>query len=285
MINIIVLGYHLNCIRLIQKIKDNPNVCILRVILPGNRSGRYIEKTIDICDESGIPYSINKDKEILKETVSEFNDILDLIVVASFMQLIPKEVLNIPKKGTINLHESLLPKHRGPHPVNWAIILGEEKTGCTVHFMTEKIDAGDIILQKEIYIGEKDVVQLTKELGEVGSDLLVQAIEKFVCGMPEGIPQDESKATYGPLRKPEDGEIPADASVRTVLRYIRALKKPWPGASLIINDKRYILYDGSIIEEKLNETYPLVEEYEDRLVISFSDGIIEVRDFEYGNTL
>ncbi|MDD5681208.1 MAG: methionyl-tRNA formyltransferase, partial [Candidatus Omnitrophica bacterium] len=154
----------------------------------------------------------------------------DAFVVVSFGEMLGKELLGIPKFGPFNIHPSLLPKYRGAAPINRAILAGEKKTGVTIIRMNEKLDAGDIILQKEVIIGETDTSEtLSDTLAARGADLLIEAVKSAEAGRAKFIKQNEAEATFAPKLKKEDGIIRWDLPTVTILNMIRALK-PWPGA-------------------------------------------------------
>ena len=249
MINIIAFGYNWTFEKFLKKSRNKKNIRILHVFLPKNRKEK-LQPTINICKKLGLNWSIPENKDVLLEEVKNIRkeNKIDVGVVAAYMMILPKEVLQIPKFGVINLHPSLLPKHRGAHPINWAIIQGDKYTGCTVHYMTEDVDKGNIILQKKIEIYNHDISYLAKELAEIGSNLLWKSLELFEKTAPKGKIQDESEATTDPARKPEDGEIRQDFSAQQAERLIRALAKPWPGAFVKNEGKKFIIFNGELIK-------------------------------------
>lgn len=154
----------------------------------------------------------------------------DLIVVVAFGVILPGWVLELPSMGCINLHPSLLPKYRGPAPVPWAILNGEKKTGVTTIFVTGKVDAGDIILQREVEIDSADTSEsLSHRLSEAGSVLLAETIAAFEKGHVKGKPQDEKQATWTRQITKEDGRIDWTKPAEEIHNQVRAMQ-PWPGA-------------------------------------------------------
>lgn len=153
----------------------------------------------------------------------------DAFVVVSFGQILGKDLLNASKFGSLNIHPSLLPKYRGAAPIHRAVLAGEEKTGVTIIKMNEKLDAGDIVLQKELKIEENDTSEiLSDKLAVMGADLLIEAMRLIEEGKAKFTKQNESEATLAPKLKKEDGIIRWDSSTTSILNMIRALK-PWPG--------------------------------------------------------
>ena len=153
----------------------------------------------------------------------------DLIVVAAYGKIIPPTVLAVPKYGCLNIHPSLLPKYRGPSPVQFAILNGEEKTGVTIILMDDKMDHGPILVQTAVPITPSDTEEsLTTKLARVGADLLIQTIPRWVAGEIEPQPQDHIQATYTKLLTREDGRIDWRKPHHEIERQIRAFH-PWPG--------------------------------------------------------
>src|SRR5262249_42082573 len=143
-------------------------------------------------------------------------------------QIIPKSILDIPPKGIINVHASLLPKYRGAAPIQWAIARGETHTGVTTMKINEGLDTGDMLLKWETQIGpEETAPELSTRLADAGADLAV----KTMAGLDQITlhPQDDSLATYAPILKKEDGHIDWHRPAREILNRVRGFE-PWPGA-------------------------------------------------------
>lgn len=154
----------------------------------------------------------------------------DLIVVAAFGKILPREVLVIPRFGCLNVHPSLLPRHRGPSPVAAAILSGDAVTGVTIMLLDEGVDSGPIISQREVPILEDDTTEsLTSRLAVVGAQLLIETIPLWVEGRIVPKAQDESKASYSSVLDKGVGEINWHLSATELWRRIRAFH-PWPGS-------------------------------------------------------
>ncbi|HHE76574.1 MAG TPA: methionyl-tRNA formyltransferase [Candidatus Parcubacteria bacterium] len=179
-----------------------------------------------------------KIKEIDREILKKIN--LDLGIIAAYSQIIPKDIINIPEKGFLNVHPSLLPKYRGPSPIQSAIINNEQKTGVTIILLDEKLDHGPIIAQEELKINQKKYSydELEEKLAKIGGKLLVKIIPQWIKGRVEPKPQDDSKATYTKKIEKEDGEIDWSRPAEEIERKIRAFQR-WPGAFTFFkkNDK------------------------------------------------
>jgi methionyl-tRNA formyltransferase len=154
----------------------------------------------------------------------------EIIVVAAFGQILPSTVLELPPRGCLNIHGSLLPRYRGAAPISAAILAGDERTGVTVMLMDEGMDTGPVLAQAETAIGPGDTTAtLTAELARLGAELLIGALPAWLVGKIVPQPQDDAQATYcRPLRK-EDGRLDWSRSARHLDRQARACD-PWPGA-------------------------------------------------------
>ncbi len=162
----------------------------------------------------------------------------ELVVAAAYGQILPKEILDIPKYGCLNVHPSLLPKYRGATPVQFAILSGDKMTGVTIILMDEKMDHGPIIANSKFQISNSKITskELLRELAISGAKLLIEIIPKWIEGEIKSKPQDEKEATYTKILKKEDGKIDWKESAEAIERQIRALN-PWPGTYTIYNKK------------------------------------------------
>lgn len=162
----------------------------------------------------------------------------DLFIVAAYGKIIPKTLLDIPKKGNINVHPSLLPNYRGPSPIQAAILNGDETTWVTIMLMDEKMDHGPILAQQELalnIISNITTEKLSDELAKIGSHLLIETIPKWLAGDIAPQEQDHSKATYTKMITKEDGHIDWRKSAEEIERMVRAYT-PWPSAWTIMSD-------------------------------------------------
>ena len=172
----------------------------------------------------------------------------EVIVVAAFGQLLPKELLDIPPYGCINVHASLLPKYRGAAPIQAAIINGEEKTGVTIQHMDVKIDTGDIILQESIPIADDETGgSLYEKLARLGAELLVKALKNLKDGTARRTPQDDSLASHVKMMDKEMGNIDFTQPAISIERMIRGLN-PWPSAYTKLNSKTLKLWKAAAID-------------------------------------
>ncbi len=161
----------------------------------------------------------------------------EVIVTVAYGEILPPLVLELPRAGCVNLHPSLLPMYRGAAPIHWAIINGEDTTGVTTMYMNEKMDAGEIILQRKTRISEKDNVKtLHDRLAVLGADLLEETLELIRRGEAPRVPQDDRLATYAPALQREHELVDWNRPARRVVDHIRGMD-PWPGAHTFWNGK------------------------------------------------
>ena len=155
----------------------------------------------------------------------------ELIVVAAYGRILPKELLDCPPLGCVNVHSSLLPKYRGAAPINWAVIHGETETGVTIMYMAPELDAGDIILQQSTPIGpDETAAQLHDRLACIGGELIAKAVSMLADGIAPRHPQDPSKATYAPMLSRELSPIDWTKSAKEIHDQVRGLI-PWPATT------------------------------------------------------
>ncbi|MBW1675286.1 MAG: methionyl-tRNA formyltransferase [Deltaproteobacteria bacterium] len=177
----------------------------------------------------------------------------DLFVVVAYGRILPGSFLSIPHLGAINIHPSLLPKYRGPAPIQWAIINGEQETGVTTMWMDEGMDTGDILLSSKVPIRPDDTSgSLHRRLAEVGAQLLIETLTKLKSADFVGKPQDKSGATYAPLLKKKDGRIDWTRDARSVDAFIRGMT-PWPGAFTFLFGKRLRVLKAKDLQKAARE--------------------------------
>lgn len=169
----------------------------------------------------------------------------ELIIVSAFGQILPKALLNMPEKGCINVHASLLPKYRGASPINYCLLNGETKAGITTMLMDEGLDTGDILLQDEIEIEpEDDAVTLTAKLAKLSEKTLTNTLGLLNMDIPlTRTKQDESKSSYAPMIKKEDAYIDFKLDSVRIINMVRAYK-PWPIAHAMYQGKMWKIYSA-----------------------------------------
>lgn len=197
----------------------------------------------------------------------------DLIVTAAFGQILPKELLEQPRLGSVNVHASLLPKYRGGAPIHQAIIDGEKETGVTIMYMVEQLDAGDIIAQRAIPItDEDDTGTMFERLSIVGRDLLKETLPSIIDGTNERVPQREEEATFASNITREQERIDWTRSARDVFNQVRGLH-PWPVAYTTFDQERVKVWETALHEMTGDETPgTILAIEEDRIVVQTGEG-------------
>lgn len=203
---------------------------------------------------------------------SELEEIInlkpDLIVTAAFGQLLPKSLLDAPKHKAINVHASLLPKYRGGAPIHYAVMNGEKKTGITIMYMAEKLDAGNIISQDEVEILENDTVgEVHDKLATLGTDLLKRTLPTIFNGTNDSIVQDDSLATFASNISREDERIDWTKDAQTIHNHIRGLS-PWPVAYTTMDGKNLKLWRSEIVENVKGEPGEIIETTKDAMIVA-----------------
>src|SRR6266481_3393009 len=184
-----------------------------------------------------------------REAIEEVRTLApDVIVVAAYGQILPRDVLEIPKVACLNLHASLLPRWRGAAPIQAAIAAGDQETGITVMYMDEGVDTGDILLQGRIDIRVDEAGgSLHDRLAQIAPDALLESLGLLVKGSAPRIPQDNTLVTYAPKLKREDGKIDWSEPAEAIERKIRAFN-PWPGAFMAIDGRNLKIFSASIVD-------------------------------------
>ena len=198
---------------------------------PGGR-GMKIQSppTIQLAKKHGLPtfQPENLKDPLFLQTLRTMAP--DVIVVAAYGKFIPQVILDLPPKGCINVHPSLLPKYRGAAPINWAIINNDSETGVTTMIVTPKMDAGPLLKQRKTPILPEDTTEiLGNRLANIGAELLIETLDELSAGRLHPTPQDESQVILAPPLKKEDGHIDWKKSAPLIIKHIYGMT-PWPGA-------------------------------------------------------
>lgn len=174
----------------------------------------------------------------------------DVFVVAAFGQILSKEILDMPKFGSLNIHASLLPKYRGSSPIQWTVINGEEKTGVTIMQMDEGIDTGDILYRKEILLDKKETGEsLFDKLAVLGGEAIVEALQLLSEGKLTPVPQKESEATHTVMLTKAMGKIDWNKSAGEVERLVRGLNS-WPSAYTFFAGKQLKIWEADVCDDE-----------------------------------
>ncbi|NMA90545.1 MAG: methionyl-tRNA formyltransferase [Amphibacillus sp.] len=223
----------------LQSIISEGYEVVLVVTQPDRRKGRKRILSAPPVKEEAIKHNIPVfQPEKIRQSYHEILDYQpDLIVTAAFGQILPKELLDAPKYGCINVHASLLPELRGGAPIHYAIMQGKKETGISIMYMVEALDAGAVLSQVSVPIDVKDHVgSLHDKLSEAGAKLLIETLPKLFDQSIEAVEQDDELATYAPNIKREEEMLDWTRSAEELYNHVRGLH-PWPVASTTLDDK------------------------------------------------
>ena len=201
-----------------------------------------------------------------------------LVVVVAYGRLLPKEVLEIPPMGCVNLHGSLLPKYRGAGPIQWAVINDEAVTGVTTMYMGEELDAGDMLLKEETPIGENETAgELFDRLSGIGARLLAETIEELEKGTVVPKPQDPSQVSYAPMLDKKMAWVDFTQPARKVHKLICGLS-PWPSALCGLDGKTLKLHRSVCVEGYRGEPGTILDDQ--RMIVACGQGAIELLEVQ-----
>ena len=220
-----------------------------------------LEKHLEVYQ----PEKVRNNEEFLN-TVKKINP--DLICVVAYGKILPKELLEIPKMGCINVHGSLLPQYRGAAPIQWAVLNGDKKTGITTMYMNKGMDTGDMILKEEVQIGEDETTgELWERLSKIGAKLLVETVEKIEDGTAPREKQPED-FTMAPMLHKEMANIDWDKKDATQIKNLVRGLNPIMGAYTYLNGKKIKFWKvEKLTTEELAQKYNEMNEYMDYIKI------------------
>lgn len=253
-----------------------------------------IEKNLKIYQ----PLKVRKNEEFLKE-IKNLNP--DIICVVAYGKILPKELLDIPKYGCINVHGSLLPKYRGAAPIQWAVINGEKVTGVTTMYMDEGMDTGDMLLKQEVEIGEDETTgELWNRLSTIGGKLLIDTLKQIEEGSIKRQKQGED-FSVAPMLQKEIAKIDWENKTAIQIKNLIRGLNPIMGAYTYLEDKKLKFWNVKALSEKeLLESFPELKEYgyklsditsgtvilsdsKKGLIIKSKDGYIQVLEIQGEN--
>lgn len=281
-IKVIFMGTPDFSVPVLEGLIENYNV-IAVVTQPDKKVGRKQEVKFSPIKELALknnikvlqPAKIRKDFDEIKALEA------DIIITCAYGQIIPKELLDAPKYGCINVHASLLPKLRGGAPIHKAIIDGYKKTGITIMYMDEKMDQGDIVSQEETEILDSDNLEsLHNRLSLIGKELLLKTLPEIIEGNAKRIKQKEEEATYAYNITHEEERIDFHKSAREVFNQIRGLS-PQPGAYTTLEKKLLKVYKADLGEESVKKLPgEITKIYKDGIGVACHNGEIILKEIK-----
>ncbi|MBR4305436.1 MAG: methionyl-tRNA formyltransferase [Ruminiclostridium sp.] len=256
------------------------------------------EKAIELDIPVYQPLSLRRgeDAEASLETLKQINP--DCIVVAAYGQILPKEILDLPKYGCINIHASLLPKYRGAAPIQWCIIDGEKQTGVTTMMMAEGLDTGDMLQTSVVDITDTMTAgELHDILAQKGAELILSTLDAAEKGSLSPVKQDDSLSCYASMISKDMCKIDFSKSAKEVYNFIRGMS-PAPCAYTFITEKRLKVYMAELCDKKSDKPCGMVIDSNDFIVVCGDNNCIKLtevqgeggkrmnaRDFLRGNKL
>lgn len=208
----------------------------------------------------------------------------DVIVVVAYGQILPKEILEIPKYGCINVHVSLLPKYRGAAPINWVLINGEKKTGVTTMYMDEGLDTGDIILSEEFDLDDEITAgELHDIMKEKGAKLLIKTLDLIKKGSAPRTKQNHSEHTYAPIMNKSLGKIDFNKSAKEIHNLVRGVN-PWPSAYTTYNENIMKVWKTKVLDEKSDKKPgTIIDVDKSGIKVSTIDNVLLIEEIQMPN--
>ena len=281
MIKIVYMGTPEFSVLPLEELVNNYDVEMV-VTQPDKLVGRKKEIAFSPVKE----YALEKGIEVFQPTKirEDYQRIVDLkpdlIVTCAYGQIIPKELLELPKYGCINIHASLLPEYRGGAPIHKAVIDGKSKTGVTIMYMDEKMDSGDILYQKEIDITlEDNTSTMFKKLSILGKEMIKEFIPKLINNDFTRIKQDESKVTYAYNITKEDEKISFDDTSNNIFNKIRGLADI-PGGYAFLDGKRVKIFKSRFGNVSKGKPGEIINIYDDGIGVMTKDNEIVITDIQ-----
>lgn len=243
---VVFLGNHTVGVETLQVLTERAQLAAVVAHPPDPEDGVRYASVHDWARERGIPVMRGRASD---PAVAAFvrGARPDLLWITDYRYLLPEALLTAAPLGAVNLHPSLLPAYRGRAPINWAILRGETRLGLTAHRVSEGVDTGAILEQIDYTLGlDEDVGDALRKLLPLYREITVKVLAQFEHGFPAGRPQPPTDQAPWPARKPEHGEIDWTAPAAEVLNLVRAVAKPYPGASSSFQGRRLVVWKGCI---------------------------------------
>jgi methionyl-tRNA formyltransferase len=248
---------------------------LVALVVPSNRPAEALAAAEEAG--SGVPLLTQPPRSEVDRFAQELRALgPELFLVWHYSMLLPPSVLAVPRLGCVNVHGGLLPDYRGGHVLQWAILNGERETGVTLHYVDESIDTGPVIAEARIQIDDRDdAASLSIAIRDTGLRLLGEQWGSIASGDTPTIPQPAG-GSYWPLRTETDGEIDWSDSAVQIRNLVRALVKPWPGATFHAGGHR-ITVDRADIVDLSGEPGTVMEIAPDRLVVAAREQAVAIR--------
>jgi methionyl-tRNA formyltransferase len=272
----------------LQSISKHVSCVVTRKAKPKGR-GQFLEDTEVKREAIDLQLPVIEIDSFKDEAIRELETLKpDLFVVASFGLIIPKWILDIPSVGPINIHPSLLPKYRGPSPIQWALLNGDAETGITLIRMNETMDAGNILYQEPMVIESGDnTITLSERLSRRSAEILIDFLHEIdLNGLQEGLAQDHEQATFTPILTKEMGRIDWSKNAGQILRQVRAFAA-WPTAYTFLDGLLLKIFDVVVKDSDpgRDDLHPgtIIEATKEGITVQTGSGILVVKELQLQN--
>lgn len=270
----------------LQKLIDEKHEILAVVTQPDKAKGRSKAVQFTPVKELAVKYDIPviqpvkiRNNEEFYNTMKELNP--DVCVVVAFGQILPKEILELPKYGCVNVHGSLLPKYRGAAPIQWAVINGEKEAGVTTMQMDTGIDTGDMFKKAVIPVAEDETGgSLFDKLSNVGADLLIETLKDIEAGTAKAEKQNEEESSYVKMFTKEFGQIDFNQSAAKIECLVRGLN-PWPSAYTSLHGKTLKIWRARVVDTKESQKPgTIIDVAKDSFTVMTGEGALKILEMQ-----
>jgi methionyl-tRNA formyltransferase len=268
----------------LQALLDGPDTVVGLICQPDKPAGRgqqlQAPPTKRLAEQRGVPVAqpVKVKTDDLPNLLRSWD--LDLGVVAAYGRILPNAVLEAPRLGCINVHASLLPKYRGAAPIQWALLRGETTTGVTIMRMNERMDEGDMLLQRATAIEPGETYgALQQRLALLGAAALMDALAALHAGTLRATPQDHAAATYAPMIRKADGAIDWTQPAQTIADKVRAFN-PWPSAHTTLGPRLLKIHRARVLDETAGAAPGTILALGDMMRVATGTGVLGIEDLQ-----
>jgi methionyl-tRNA formyltransferase len=286
-LRIVFMGTPAFCIPSLERLLEDAHRVILVVTQPDKPKGRGNRISMPSAKEFALSRNIEvfQPETLKSERVVEILKSYqpDLFVTVAYGKILTKEILEIPKRGTVNVHASLLPLYRGAAPIQWSLIRGERKTGITTMMTDVGLDSGDILLKREMPIdGDMTAGALHDKLSLLGAEVLSQTLQDMTRGRLTQTPQEVDGATYAPMLKKEDGCIDWSKPAQSIHDRVRGMN-PFPGAYSFYRGKKIRIWKTKVYEHETLAYTPgaILTASADGLLVATPKGVLHILELQF----
>jgi len=279
---VVFFGTSVFAVPMLEGIINSKHSVLAVVTQPDRKKGRLLNIAVPAVKEVALSKSLKvlQPEELDDAFTSELSKLAsDIFVVIAYGHILKKHVLKIPKRYSINVHASLLPKYRGAAPINWAVMNGESKTGVTIIKINERMDEGDVLSHIETKIKKDDTSStLSERLSKLGKELLIKTLDLIEEGKEKFEKQDSEKATYAKKLTKQSGLIDWNKGALEIHNKVRGVV-PWPGAYTFFDGKKINIWQTSVLDGE-GKSGEIVEVEGKTLIIGTGKGLLGVKEIQ-----